>query len=623
MTADHKDRPGRRGLEESHDTPASFRLLFPHFILKGAFMTTVTESVMRIGVGIDTARYGHRVSFLRDDRKPAARAVTISENRDGYDRLQQHLQALQGKYPSARFHVHLDAAGQYAVNLEAFLRALSLPLTISIGEPKRNKDYHAAVSPKRTTDDTESLAMARFGVVEQPQPTPPIMEEFVILREIAGRLQGQIKDTTRAINRFHNLMSRVFPELATLVKHIDAESILDLLEKYPTPRRIAAAQLESLKKIAWMRSKTAEAIHRAAQQSVASLVGEFAERLVKELIVSIRQCQRNVKALEKILADAILTLPSSGHQQVITVPGIGAVTAAVLVAKIVDIERFATPEKLVGYFGTFPAESSSGVDRQGQPHSPGTMSMCHKGCDLIRRYLWNAAKSAIVHNPQVRALYHRLRARGTRGDVALGHCMRKLLHQVFAVWKTNQPFDPEYAGSRLERDNHVSAITLPMSPEAADSDGAETETTASHNQEPVPDRTVVTAVASLLEPVNNPAAPPHAVNHSSDSTPGIHENAIDFSFVREQITFERILTHLGIRDQFRGRSQLRGPCPLCQSESPRTLSVNLTKNIYRCFSPHCSHGNVLDFWSALQKQPLHTAVRNLASELCLQTQRNP
>src|SRR6059058_4030410 len=67
--------------------------------------------------------------------------------------------------------------------------------------------------------------------------------------------------------------------------------------------------------------------------------------------------------------------------------------------------------------------------------------MSRKGNDLVRSYLWNAARSAIQHNPAVRALYRRLRAKGKRGDVAMGHCMRKLLHLVYAVWKTDRPFD--------------------------------------------------------------------------------------------------------------------------------------------------------------------------------------
>ena len=72
------------------------------------------------------------------------------------------------------------------------------------------------------------------------------------------------------------------------------------------------------------------------------------------------------------------------------------------------------------------------------------MCMSPKGNDLVRRYLWNAARVGIRFNPALRALYARLKAKGKRGDVAIGHCMRKLLHLVFAVWKTNRPFDENY-----------------------------------------------------------------------------------------------------------------------------------------------------------------------------------
>src|SRR5262249_3669448 len=128
--------------------------------------------------------------------------------------------------------------------------------------------------------------------------------------------------------------------------------------------------------------------------------------------------------------------------EVLTIPGIGPATAAILVAKIGDLDRFATPDSVVNYFGIFPEEDSSGVDKQGRPRPPGAMRMSPKGNDLARAYLWNAARAAIGHNPAVGALYRRLRAKGTRSDVAKGQCMRKLLHLVFAVWKTNRPFDP-------------------------------------------------------------------------------------------------------------------------------------------------------------------------------------
>src|SRR4029077_19055 len=50
--------------------------------------------IARIGVGIDTARYGHRVSFLKPDRQPAAKPLTVLESQAGYQSLQERLEAL-------------------------------------------------------------------------------------------------------------------------------------------------------------------------------------------------------------------------------------------------------------------------------------------------------------------------------------------------------------------------------------------------------------------------------------------------------------------------------------------------------------------------------------------------
>ena len=279
----------------------------------------------------------------------------------------------------AHFHVRIDAAGQYAVNLELFLRGLDLPMTISVGEPKRNKDYQKAHFPKRTTDDTESQAMARFAVVEQPDATPAPSAPMILLREVAGRLQSKVKQTTQAINRLHNLLARVFPELATLTEDIAAGWVLKLLDKYPTAERIAPAHLASLEKIPYLSGEQAQAVHQAAKQSVASLRGDVAEALVRDLVAQVRHCQTAEEHLRQLLIAAFADLPASPHVQVLTIPGIGEATAAALVAKIVDIDRFATPDHLVSYFGVFPEESSSGVDKHGKPLPPGTLIMSPQG----------------------------------------------------------------------------------------------------------------------------------------------------------------------------------------------------------------------------------------------------
>jgi transposase len=577
-------------------------------------MSTITL-LDRIGVGIDTARYGHRVCFLRPDRQPAAKPLTVLENRAGYQALHERLQQLHRQHPQAHFHVRIDAAGQYAANLEHFLRGLDLPLTLSVGEPKRNKDYQKAHFPKRTTDDTESQAMARFAVVEVPAATPAVAAPMALLREVAGRLQARVKQTTQAINRLHNLLARVFPELATLTDDIAVGWVLRLLDKYLTAERLAQARTSSLEKIPHLPHDHIPMLHQAAQHSVATLRGAVAETLVRDLVTQVRHCQKAEHTLRQLLADTFADLPASPHVHVISVPGIGIGTAAVLVAKIVDIDRFTTPEKFVGYFGVFPEENSSGVDKHGRPLPPGTLRMSRKGNDLVRHYLWNAARSAIRHNPAIRALYRRLKAKGTRGDVALGHCMRKLLHLVFAVWKTNRPFDDKHYPWEQPSDTPMS-VTNP-SVAATGVPSSSNDKAAGHKRdEPAPE-VVTTAPASV-------APEPTAVNPQTATTPAPRPK-VDFAFLRQQVTLQQVLGHLGFLDSMRGRgTQQRGPCPVHgeATDRTRTFSVHLGKNICQCFDAACGvHGNVLDLWAAVHRLPLYEAALHLAETFHLARNR--
>jgi transposase len=577
------------------------------------FAMSTAKPLDRIGVGIDTARYGHRVSFLRPDRLPAAKPLTVLENRQGYQALRERLEQLRQQHPQAHFDLRIDAAGQYAANLEHFLRGLDLPMTLSIGEPKRNKDYQKVHFPKRTTDDTESQAMARFAVVEQPGATPATTPALVLLREVVGRLQAKVKQSTQAINRLHNLLARVFPELATMTEDLAVGWVLKLLDKYPSAERIALARLQSLQKIPYLTPELAVQVQLAAQQSVGSLRGAVAEALVRDLVDQVRHCQQAEHTLRDLLSDAFAALPASPHVQVVTISGIGTATAAILVAKIGDIDRFTTPEQLVGYFGIFPEENSSGVDKYGNPLPPGTLRMSRKGNDLVRHYLWNAARSAISCNPAVRALYRRLKAKGTRGDVALGHCMRKLLHLVFAVWKTNRPFDTKHFAWEQPSDTPPTTTTLTSN----DVPSASNDKAVGHKRDEPAKQEVVTTATATVVPGPAPVNP-------APATPSKRPK-VDYAFLRQQGTMQQVLEHLGLLGNLRGRGQQRrGPCPIHgQPNDPQhTFSVHLGRNIFQCFHADCgAHGNVLDLWMAVRHLPLYEAALDLAATFSLPRNR--
>lgn len=548
-----------------------------------------------IGVGFDTARYGHHVTFLDYDLQPLCAPTEFTESHAGYQTVDQLFRSVQLRFPSAHFRIRLDVAGQYAANLEAFLRQLPFPLSISLGEPARNQNYRKAISPKRKADPVDSFCAARFAVRENPKPTAAVPEHIACLREIVARLEGQTRLSTRLTNQLHNLLARVFPELALLVPNLQAAWTLSLLHDYPTPARIARAQRSSLTRIPHLTDDKAEKIQAAAALSVASLTGSTAADLVLLLVSQLRDSLAAETRLKDAMAQAYQALPTPNHLD--SIPGIGEATAAVLTAKMVCCQRFPTPNHLVSYFGIFPEEQSSGVHKDGQAKSGRQCHMSRQGNDLVRKYLWNAAKTAMIHNPAIKSLYRRLRARGKRGDVALGHCMRKLLHLVYAVWRTGRPFD---------------ATHYPWS--TADDASADKKTAGHNNQDSGPARKVVTAVTSTITPEPLPHNSSHPASPATDSAAA--GEGIDFADLRGLVSMEQVLTHLGCFNQLHGSGpQRRGRCPLHNSKETRqrSFSVHLGKKVFQCFHPPCgAKGNLLDLWAAVHHLPLYQAAVHLA-----------
>ena len=122
-----------------------------------------------------------------------------------------------------------------------------------------------------------------------------------------------------------------------------------------------------------------------------------------------------------------------------SIPGIADVTAARLLAEIPSLERFEGASQLAAYSGLTPREHQSGssVFRRGHLSKTGNAH--------LRRALYMPALVALRWNPIIQVFAERLRERGKPKMVIVGAVMRKLLHIVYGVLKSGNPFDPSYA----------------------------------------------------------------------------------------------------------------------------------------------------------------------------------
>jgi len=254
------------------------------------------QSPQRVGVGLDTSRYGHYAAFVRDDLQPAADELQFPESAAGYALLRQRLERIVQRHGPVHFVVRLDAAGQYAENLLHFLHGLGTPrgtppaapalfrLSLSCGDPQRNKNYRAALFGSKKSDPVEARAAARFALTEKPTRDQPLSLELRTLRQVGGRLQAVVRQRTRLLNQFHHLLALTFPELALLTKDLAAGWVLELVHRYPTARLLATVTPTDLANIAYLPAKHVAALLELARTSIASLDGTVVEELVREQV---------------------------------------------------------------------------------------------------------------------------------------------------------------------------------------------------------------------------------------------------------------------------------------------------------------------------------------------------
>ena len=122
----------------------------------------------------------------------------------------------------------------------------------------------------------------------------------------------------------------------------------------------------------------------------------------------------------------------------VTIPGIGKLTAAKLLGEIRNILDFQSARQLAAYAGLTPRNFLSGTS----VHKKARLSKT--GNANLRHILYMPAIVAKRYNPIVRFFCDRLSQSGLKPMEVIGAAMRKLLHLVFGILKSGRPFDPNY-----------------------------------------------------------------------------------------------------------------------------------------------------------------------------------
>ena len=150
--------------------------------------------------------------------------------------------------------------------------------------------------------------------------------------------------------------------------------------------------------------------------------------------------QPRIDSLQKAIFDFLKqhVYLNQQRQLLTSIPGIGDKTAAVLLAEIGDIHNFHSTRQLAAYVGVTPRNRQSGSSL----NKPARISK--QGNARLRTALYFPAISAKKWNPICHEFAQRLEHKGKAKKAIIIAVMRKLLHQVYGILKSGQPFDPHF-----------------------------------------------------------------------------------------------------------------------------------------------------------------------------------
>lgn len=165
--------------------------------------------------------------------------------------------------------------------------------------------------------------------------------------------------------------------------------------------------------------------------------------LVRNLNRNIKNLAKEIKKLEEEAATLIKNYSPELFTNLQSIPGIGKKTALLLISGTNAFSTFENYKQVCSYLGLAPVEHSSGTSINKKSRISKT------GDARIRNHLFMCSFTACERNPQCKALYDRIVAKGKSKKLALIAVCNKLLKQSLAIAKSGIPYDPNYR-SRLK-----------------------------------------------------------------------------------------------------------------------------------------------------------------------------
>ena len=386
-------------------------------------------------VGIDIGKNHHEASIVSPEGKQIGRSLRFATTHKGADSLMSFIFKNIGNSPCV---FGMEATGHYWYPIYSFLKAKGYTIyVINLIQSDSLRKMYIRQTKNDSIDSFLIAEVIRFG---QFGTTSMADENILAMRQLCRYRDSVISSRTEIKLRIGTIMEQIFPEYEKQFSSLWVSTSMGILEKYLTPENIENAPIDELFEIIKDKSHNrltkakAISIKEAAADTFGIKIAQDAFSFqLKQLIDRMNFLDKQIEALDCQILEYYEKFDCYLH----TIPGIGIIGAATILAEIGDISRFKNSSALVAFAGIDPTVRQSGEFNSTHNH------MSKRGSPYLRHAIFLAATTCSFHNSPLNAYYKKKRDQGKHHLTATGAVARKLTTIIYAVLRDSKPYEPK------------------------------------------------------------------------------------------------------------------------------------------------------------------------------------
>lgn len=403
-----------------------------------------------IYVGVDIAKADHCLAAIDQMGRIVCKPTALTQDAEGFRRLGTLLNQLGTPETVV---VGMEATGHYWVLLAEEIRRLGWQPQVF--NPILTGDAGRTTVRGRKTDEDDAVSVAKvlrdggYSAVRLPDAQMADLKRLCRYRQLAVERSANLK------KRLIGYLDLVFPEFQGLFSEPYGATGRAILAKAPSARLLASYQARSFTALVRKASHGRLGLERVQQLIAAAKTSIAVTRSDTATEMAVRLTTQEIEVLEAQIVEfdgQIAKAAPTGKDLLMTIPGIGPVLAAVILAEIGSIDCFAGRDprahtrtrRKSGVNGVHRLLAFAGLDPRIRESGQwaGKIRMSKRGSRTLRTAIWRAAFCAQKHEA-FREMHerHRLTMK-QHAKVALSHVARKLVQAIYGVLRYQTAFDP-------------------------------------------------------------------------------------------------------------------------------------------------------------------------------------